>query len=62
MKKSSINYHKLNFILSVIGFVGSIIFYIGVLQKVYSKDPKDQTIQRLESELKALKEECQKNK
>lgn len=57
MKKANIPYHKLNFILSVIGFIGSLGFYYGVLRKVYSEKAPDQKqrIELLEKENKELK-------
>jgi len=56
MTKQKITYSKMTFILSVIGFVGSIGFYLGVLKQVYSK-PDDIKIQIsiLEKENQELK-------
>ena len=62
MKKLvNIPYHKLNFILSVIGFIGSLSFYYGVLRKVYSdKEPdQKQRIELLEKENKELKQKLE---
>lgn len=36
MTKKKFTYSKMTFILSVIGFIGSIGFYLGVLKQVYS--------------------------
>lgn len=50
MKKTErkIEYHKLTFILSVIGFLGSIGFYIGVLRQVYSADGNHERVEQLQ--------------
>lgn len=58
MKKANIPYHKLNFGLSVIGFIGSLGFYYGVLRKVYTdKTPNQkQRIEHLEHENKVLRQ------
>tara|TARA_B110001469_G_C9552449_1_gene274111 strand:+ start:630 stop:848 length:219 start_codon:yes stop_codon:yes gene_type:complete len=37
MKKRKFTYSKMTFILSIIGFIGSVGFYLGVLKQVYSK-------------------------
>jgi len=53
MKKlPKINYAKFNFAFSIIGFVGSITFYIGVLSKMYSGEQQD--IKQLQLENKRL--------
>ncbi len=61
MKKPNIPYNKLNFILSVIGFIGSLSFYYGVLRKVYSDKAPDQKqrIELLEKENKELKQKLE---
>lgn len=48
-------YEKYNFLLSVIGFIGSMGFYFGVLIKVYSEDPDKQLIEQLKKENEFLK-------
>ncbi len=62
MKKPNIPYHKLNFGLSVIGFIGSLGFYYGVLRKVYTDKAPDQKqqIEQLEKENKQLKQRLEK--
>jgi hypothetical protein len=62
MKASKINYQKLNFLLSVIGFIGSIGFYIGVLKEVYSENPSDKIIQELRKENQTLKDRLELEK
>ncbi|MCR9171911.1 MAG: hypothetical protein NXI10_05435 [bacterium] len=47
-EKQKINYHKLTFLLSVIGFIGSIGFYIGVLRQVYSSDQNTDQAHQIE--------------
>ena len=47
-KKKKIEYHRLTFILSLIGFMGSIGFYLGVLKQVYSPQSKTYKIEQLE--------------
>ncbi len=37
MTKQKFTYSKMTFILSIIGFIGSVGFYLGVLRQVYSK-------------------------
>lgn len=56
MKKKKIDYHKFTFLLSVIGFIGSIGFYIGVLRQVYSSDQQHEQIEVLKQENQMLKE------
>lgn len=54
-----IAYSKLTFILSVIGFLGSLGFYIGVLREVYA-DPSDKqsrSLIELKEENKELKKQ-----
>lgn len=62
MRKTNIPYHKLNFGLSVIGFIGSLGFYYGVLRKVYTdKEPdQKQQVEELKKENKELKDQLQK--
>lgn len=63
MKKPNIPYHKLNFGLSVIGFIGSLGFYYGVLRKVYTEDKapdQKQQVEALKKENKELKDQLQK--
>lgn len=55
MKNDSEKYSRLTFILSVVGFVGSLGFYYGVLRKVYSEKDNKQLIENLEKENKQLK-------
>ncbi|SFT75195.1 hypothetical protein SAMN05216474_2160 [Lishizhenia tianjinensis] len=50
-----ISYSKLTFILSVIGFLGSLGFYFGVLREIYSEPDSKVVIERLEKENKELK-------
>ncbi|PHR45468.1 MAG: hypothetical protein COA32_13585 [Fluviicola sp.] len=58
MKKEKFSYTKMTFLLSVIGFFGSIGFYLGVLRQVYSSSTGSQdTIQELQIENKRLKEQ-----
>jgi hypothetical protein len=53
-------FDKYNFILSVIGFIGSLGFYYGVLSKVYEQDPEKQLIEQLKKENEFLKHELEK--
>ena len=53
--KTKTDYARLTFILSVIGFLGSIGFYIGVLKQVYSPEPDQQKIEQLQTENQELK-------
>lgn len=62
MKSKKIDYQRWTFILSVIGFIGSVGFYLGVLKQVYSSDENTQKIQRLEVENAQLKQQIQKLK
>jgi len=55
-RERKIEYHKATFILSVIGFIGSIGFYIGVLRQVYSTEKNSEKIQQLEKENIELRE------
>lgn len=47
MTKHKITYSKMTFILSIIGFIGSIGFYIGVLRQVY-RAPNESQLQLME--------------
>jgi hypothetical protein len=49
MTKRKSTYSKWTFILSIIGFVGSIGFYLGVLRQVYST-PSNLQVQTIELE------------
>lgn len=51
---SKIEYARLTFILSVIGFIGSIGFYIGVLKEVYSPEKDKYQIEVLKEENRVL--------
>jgi len=57
-KERKIEYHRMTFILSVIGFIGSMAFYFGVLRQVYSADTSEVQKQKVEQ----LKEENNKLK
>ncbi len=48
-------YQKINFILSVLGFIGSIGFYYGVLRDLKAQAPTKAQIERLEKENRELK-------
>lgn len=50
-------YEKWNFILQLIGFIGSIGFYIGVLREVSEENPDKQLIEELKHENQYLKRE-----
>jgi cell division protein FtsB len=47
MTKRKIAYSKLTFILSILGFIGSLGFYFGVLRQVYS-EPNETESQLIE--------------
>lgn len=53
-KASKIDYARLTFILSLLGFLGSIGFYLGVLREVYSPVKDKQRIEVLEKQNAAL--------
>lgn len=55
MTKKKLTYSKMTFILSVIGFIGSLGFYIGVLRQVYATTDTQVTTMELEQENKQLK-------
>lgn len=59
-KESKIEYHKATFILSVIGFIGSIGFYFGVLREVYNGD--GEKLKQLEHENRELRQEIEELK
>ena len=54
-----IAYSKLTFILSVIGFLGSLGFYFGVLREVYAKPDNEVIIEQLRDENEYLKEQIE---
>lgn len=49
-KSAKIDYARLTFILSFIGFLGSIGFYLGVLREVYSPERDKQQIEVLNAQ------------
>ena len=54
--KKKLTYAKMTFILSLIGFIGSIGFYLGVLKQVYATPDNIQVeVTELERENKELK-------
>ncbi|MBL4863138.1 MAG: hypothetical protein JKY09_09015 [Crocinitomicaceae bacterium] len=63
-------YSKMTFILSVIGFIGSLGFYTGVLREVYSKPDSTEAIvielkrenEQLKSKVNDLTYETDKSK
>ena len=55
MKGREFPYQKINFILSVIGFIGSIGFYYGVLRDLKQQAPDKQELARLKTEIEQLK-------
>lgn len=56
MKKQKFTYSKMTFILSIIGFIGSVSFYFGVLRQIYAKpDNIEIQISDLSKENKTLK-------
>lgn len=60
MTKKKFTYSKMTFILSVIGFIGSIGFYLGVLKQVYSTPDNIQVrSNELELENEHLKSQVQ---
>ena len=59
MKTVSEKYSRLTFILSVIGFIGSLGFYFGVLREVYSGEDDKIVIERLQNENEQLKNQIQ---
>lgn len=58
MAKES-KYSKLTFILSVIGFIGSMGFYYGVLRQVYSAPDAAKEIQQLQQKNQVLESQVQ---
>ncbi len=60
MTKKKFTYSKMTFILSIIGFIGSVGFYLGVLRQVYSTPDNIQVKSiELERENKQLKSQVQ---
>lgn len=57
MKTVSEKYSRLTFILSLIGFVGSLGFYFGVLREVYSGQDNKVVIEKLQRENEQLKKQ-----
>lgn len=57
MNKIKIAYSKMTFILSVLGFIGSLGFYFGVLREVYSGQKDKEVIEQLRTENKQLKQQ-----
>lgn len=59
MSTGRLPYDKLNFGLSVIGFIGSLGFYYGVLRKVYADEPatEKQRIEQLENDNRRLRQQ-----
>lgn len=55
-KMKKVEYSRLTFILSVIGFIGSLGFYVGVLRQVYNPSNESEKIEQLEIENQQLKE------
>lgn len=64
MKKSTFPYQKINFVLSIIGFVGSLGFYYTILKKVYSDEKSKQELQieLLQKEISSLKVQLKSKK
>lgn len=54
--KQKVDYARLTFILSVLGFLGSLGFYFGVLRELYSPVKDKQKIEQLIIENQELKE------
>ncbi|MEZ4923073.1 MAG: hypothetical protein R2780_15765 [Crocinitomicaceae bacterium] len=59
MRTVSEKYSRLTFILSVIGFIGSLGFYFGVLREVYSDQNTQEVIENLETENSKLKSQVE---
>ena len=55
LNRKPIPYDKYSFLLSVLGFVGSISFYIGVLRDFKEKDPHKELVEELRNENDYLK-------
>ncbi len=49
------DYSRMTFLLSVIGSIGSLGFYFGVLRQVYNNAPQREKIEQLETENQELK-------
>ena len=56
MIKRKIDYQKWTFILSVIGFIGSIGFYLGVLREVYASAEQQNEVEKWKTEVLILKD------
>lgn len=54
-------YDKYNFILQVIGFIGSLGFYFGVLSGLSDKEPDKQLIEQLKEENRFLKQQIEQS-
>lgn len=52
--KKGIDYARLTFVLSLIGFLGSIGFYLGVIRQIYSPVRDKQKIEQLEYQVEVL--------
>ena len=59
--KKNLPYHKYNFILSVIGFIGSLTFYFGVLKEISVKEnpTEKKQLERLEMEIQQLRKDIE---
>lgn len=57
MTNEEFPYQKINFILSVIGFIGSIGFYYGVLKNMNNENPTKGEVAKLKREIRKLKRE-----
>lgn len=53
-KRGKLDYVRLTFLLSFIGFMGSIGFYLGVLRQIYSPASDKQKIEQLKEENEQL--------
>lgn len=49
-EKKKVKYHKLTFLLSVIGFIGSMGFYFGVLRQIYNPNEDAIKVEQLQIE------------
>lgn len=56
MKKKKVQYHKLTFLLSVVGTIGSLGFYFGVLRQVYGSDAQIES-DKIKQNITLLKDE-----
>lgn len=57
MTSEEFPYQKINFILSVIGFIGSLGFYYGVLKNMNNENPDKGEVNKLKGEIRKLKKE-----